>query len=123
MALGRYVRMQNPSLNAVMISGVSTLPEFRHQGLMTEVMQMLVMNAQRRACDIALLSPVVPDLYAQFGFHPLTFALKVTETASEHQEIIETHDAEMLYPVYMKACAEHSCMLFRSHAASGQRSG
>lgn len=113
MALGRRVRMETPSLITVMISGVSTLPAYRHQGLMTEVLTRLNANAKRRGYDVAVLSPVNPDLYLPFGFRPLTHAIRATETAVQHPEIVETDNADILHSIYRKACARHFCMLHR----------
>lgn len=113
MALGRRVLMENPALQTVLISGVSTLPAYRHQGLMTEVMTRMIINAKRRGYDIAALSPVDPDLYKPFGFLPLTHAIRATETAAEHPEVTETADPNVLFPIYKQVCAKHFCMLRR----------
>lgn len=113
MALGRRVRMENPPLKAVMISGVSTLPSYRHQGLMTEVLTRLIVNAKRRGYDLAALSPVDPALYQPFGFMPLTYAIRAAENSSEHPEITETKDPEVLLRIYKIVCAKHFCMLRR----------
>lgn len=113
MALGRRVRMETPSLQTVMISGVSTLPAYRHQGLMTEVLTRLIDNARRRGYDAAALSPVDTNLYLRFGFRPLTYSIRATETGAQHPEIIETEDADVLYHIYKDVCARHFCMLRR----------
>lgn len=116
MALGRRVRLSNPDSSAVLISGVSTLPTHRHQGLMTETVNRLLDNAQRRGYDAALLSPAIPDLYVPFGFRPISFALRVTETAAPHPEIVEiAPDAlEDVYPIYAEISARHLCMVRRT---------
>ena len=115
MSLGRRFQMSNPSFYAVMISGVSTLPEYRHQGLMRETMNRLIDNAKRRGYDIAVLVPALPHLYDPFGFAPLTYATEVTETASAIPEgILLCLGTENLVPIYQNAEKTHRCMMHRT---------
>lgn len=114
MALARRVRTAYPAYPAILISGVSTLPAYRHRGLMTETVNRLLDNAKLRNYDLALLSPAIPDLYVPFGFRPLTYAIKVTEPAAEHPEIAETKNASDLYPAYIHATLQHPFMLRRT---------
>ena len=115
MSLGRRFQMSNPSYRAVMISGVSTMPEYRHRGLMRETMTRLLENARLRGYDIAVLSPAIPHLYDPFEFAPLTYAVEVTETASDlPEDIMVCMGAENLYPIYQKAEKAHRCMMHRT---------
>ena len=116
MALGRAVLTERPGLRAVLIAGVCTLPEFRGQGLMTETMQRLIANAAARGFDLALLSPAIPDLYAPFGFRPLSFAVEATETAAapeELQRVSVVTDLRVPYLLYQIQSVSHPFMLHR----------
>ncbi len=115
MALGRRVRTEVPGMETVLISGVSTLPEFRRQGLMNETMHRLLDNAKARGYELALLSPAIPDLYRPFGFEPLTYAVETTEIAGEDDGIVtEGSSLAMLYRMYWIAAKRHFCMLRRT---------
>ena len=107
MALGRPYPIHKPTLNAVFCAGVSTLPAYRHQGLMTETMTRLIANAKQRGYDCILLSPAIPDLYKPFGFVPLTYAVEVTETAGDDGAVVETKSPELLLPAYEMFASRH----------------
>ena len=107
--------MAEPAYHAVMISGVSTLSEYRHRGLMRETMNRLIENARLRGYDLAVLSPAKPHLYDPFGFVPLTYAAEVTETVSSMPEgILVCMGAENLYPIYARAEQTQRCMMHRT---------
>lgn len=107
MALGRPYPIHKPSLKAVYCAGVSTLPAYRHQGLMTETMTRLIDNARRRNYDCVLLSPAIPDLYKPFGFAPLTYAVEVTEPAGDDSATVETVVPALLLPAYEMFASHH----------------
>ena len=117
MSLSRPVVTGIPTLKAVMISGVSTLPEYRRRGLMTETLTQLLQNAKEQSFDLALLSPAIPDLYVPFGFVPLTYAMRTEETAAtpdELQLITETPDPIRHLVIYLAFARSHPLMLLRN---------
>lgn len=120
MALGRRVRIGAPACEAVLIAGVSTLPDYRHRGLMRETMTRLLQNAIARGYDLALLSPAIEALYAPFGFKPISHAVEVTVQApSAPPERVESISpetprlAERLLPIYRGAMRNHPLMPYR----------
>lgn len=113
MALARAVRTDRPDCTAVMISGVSTHPVFRHSGLMTELMHRLLAGAAARGYALALLSPAIRDLYRPFGFVPLTYAIETTECAEPSDMVVRTDDARRLLAIYRAAAETHPMLLHR----------
>ena len=110
MALGRPFPLQNPDMQGVMISGVCTLPTYRRQGLMTETVSHLLINAEWKGMDLALLSPAIPDLYRSFGFRPLTYAVKAQETAagvSNLRKLLPIVNRKIPQAVYRRYCDSH----------------
>ena len=117
MALGRPVTTKNPTYQAVLIAGVCTLPIYRHQGLMSETLSRLVKNAAAHGFDLAILSPAIPDLYAQYGFHPLTYGMEVEETAAsqeELQDVMPVRDLGLPFLMYQFLSGSHPFLLQRN---------
>ena len=111
MALGRPFLLQNPSLRAIMISGVCTMPLFRRCGLMHENMNRLLQNASEKGFDLAILSPVHPDLYRPFGFKPLSYAVTVRESACETidlRKLLPISNLKVPIAVYQQYCKTHA---------------
>ncbi|MBL2346962.1 GNAT family N-acetyltransferase, partial [Klebsiella pneumoniae] len=54
-------------INAAGIQSVMTHPNFRGQGLMTQLMSKMIEEIDK-TCECALLFTAKPELYASFGF-------------------------------------------------------
>ena len=120
MALGRPVPLDHPSYKTIFIAGVCTLPEYRRQGLMREILTRLLSNAVRQGIELALLSPAIPNLYDAFGFVPLSYALRVEETADgDRLPDAVTPATDLLAPmmVYRAVARRHPLMLARDEKA------
>ena len=71
MALGRPtgIYINGAFWDALLVAGVSTLPDYRRQGLMRRVMTKLIEHAQDSGFACCYLHPVTESLYASLGFH------------------------------------------------------
>ena len=120
MSLGRSVITDLPAYRVILIAGVSTLPEYRRQGLMNETMSLLLANAKDSGFDAAILCPAIPGLYNSLGFRPLSYAIEAEETAANPLELnavaFETNPMSML-PLYRIIAHKHPMMLSRDETA------
>ncbi len=101
MTLGRptQILVEGKQQKALLISGVSTLPEYRGQGLMHCLVRTQVRCAQRDGFSCCYLHPVSETLYAKLGFQNGTDALLIrSDTDRVHSNLIvreESHLAAM----------------------------
>lgn len=72
---------------AMLVAGVSTLPEYRRQGLMHRLMTMLIAHAKDNGFACCYLHPVTESLYASLGFQNGADILTV------HSDLTRLHEA------------------------------
>ncbi len=79
MTLGRRTEIvvEGAIHNALLISGVSTLPEFRGRGLMHKLVSRQIEDAGKKDYSCCYLHPVEESLYASLGFRNGTDALLI----------------------------------------------
>lgn len=120
MALGRSVPLDHPPCKTIFIAGVCTLPDYRRQGLMREILTRLLANAVQQGFELALLSPAIPNLYDAFGFVPLSYALRVEEASDGDRPpegIVPAKDLLAPMMVYRAVARRHPLMLARDEKA------
>ncbi len=74
------------ALQVSMISGVSTLPEYRNKGLMHDVM-LTMLDACSHSELITLIRSNKPDLVRQWGFYPIFYRSDYTLTRDDVKRI------------------------------------
>lgn len=72
---------------SMLVAGVSTLPEYRRQGLMHRLMTMLIAHAKDNGFACCYLHPVTESLYASLGFQNGADILTV------HSDLTRLHEA------------------------------
>lgn len=89
MAQGRPTELfiEHKTVPALLVAGVSTLPEYRNQGLMHSLMNKLIAHAEQSGFSCCYLHPVAESLYASLGF------VNGTEILSVHSDLTRKHKA------------------------------
>lgn len=120
MTLGRDTKIcvQGKVLDALLISGVSTLPEHRGKGLMHALVGRQIEHAKEADFACCYLHPVAESLYAKLGFQNGTYALIVrSETAQPHSyTITEQTDISVMKSVYDALMPRYNGMQLRDKA-------
>lgn len=119
MALGRptEIRTAQKNLPALLVAGVSTLPEYRGQGLMHRLMTLLIEHAKNSGFACCYLHPVKESLYASLGFRNGTDALLIrSDMFRAHQPIAisDTIDIDSMLSVYNTVLETHDGMQIRT---------
>ena len=117
-ALGRptEIMIEGKPFSALLIAGVSTLPEYRKQGLMHRLMTRLVEHAENSGFSCCYLHPVAETLYASLGFQTGADALiAYSDETREHEplELSERFDAADMLSVYHTMQQSHDGMEMR----------
>lgn len=112
MALGRptVIRVKGDDLPALLVAGVSTLPEYRKQGLMHRLMTLLIAHAKDQGFACCYLHPVTESLYASLGFKNGTDALIVhSDETRTHKpfDLSEGFDANNMLFIYHEMQKTH----------------
>lgn len=136
MTLGRptEILVEGKVHKALLISGVSTRPEYRRQGLMNRVMNLQIRHARKSGFSCCYLYPDIETLYASLGFRNGTDALvirsdenrstkplsirmgtDITAMRAVYDAILRTHDGMQL-----REDAEFAAVL-RDYACDGGR--
>ncbi len=118
MAQGRptVIRAEQRDLPALLVAGVSTLPEYRKQGLMHALMTLLIRHAKDAGFSCCYLHPVTESLYASLGFRNGTDILTVHSESDRTHEPFELNAGERwddLLAVYRAALETHDGMQLR----------
>ena len=101
---------------ALLVAGVSTLPEYRGQGLMHKLMTLLTAHAKESGFSCCYLHPVSESLYASLGFQNGADAciIRSDETrAHESFSLSERFDAADMLFVYHALQQTHDGMELR----------
>ena len=118
MALGRptEINVAGRAVPALLVAGVSTVPEFRNKGLMHRLMTMLTDRARAAGFACCYLHPVSETLYASLGFRNGTDALIVrSDETRTHAPFVlsDRFDANDILSVYCEAQRTHDGMQMR----------
>lgn len=121
MTIGRAtrIRVEGRVRDALLISGVSTFPEYRGQGLMHRLLQMQTEHAKDAGFACCYLYPVAESLYASLGFQNGTDTLTVCSDASRTHHVFTLKEGnrwEDLLTVYNAATETHDGMQLRDEA-------
>ena len=121
MTLGRptVVRIENRELPALLVAGVSTLPDYRGRGLMHTLMTQLIAHAREAGFACCYLHPVSESLYASLGFQNGTDALFVqSDETRTHKpfDLSEQLDTSALLSVYHAVQQTHDGLELRDEA-------
>ena len=98
----RDILVDGSELRILGVQNVYVLPEFRGQGLVAPLMQLVVDEGRRRAIATGLLfcKPVVEKVYIRLGWKRLEVQkIFVSSDKGERQERILAHDALFYYPL------------------------
>ena len=104
---------------AMLVAGVSTLPEYRGRGLMHKLMTLLIDHAQSSGFSCCYLHPVSESLYVSLGFRTGTDAKIIhSDDAREHKpfDLREGYSAQEMLAVYHALQASHDGMQMRDEA-------
>lgn len=118
MAQGRptEIFVEEKTVPAMLVAGVSTLPAYRKQGLMHRLMKMLIDHAKNSGFSCCYLHPVTESLYRSLGFQNGTDALIIRSDAMrvhEPFELVEKFDAHDMLSVYDTLQQTHDGMQLR----------
>ena len=118
MAHGRptKIMVEGTGYPALLIAGVSTLPEYRKQGLMHKLMRLLIEHAKNSGFSCCYLHPVAETLYSTLGFRNGTEILIVHSAETRMHEPYETSeqfDANDMLTVYHALQQTHDGMEVR----------
>lgn len=121
MTLGRttQIRVEGKIRNALLISGVSTLPQYRGGGLMHRLVQMQLDDAKAAGFACCYLHPVSETLYQKLGFETGTDALLISsDETREHKPFTLAEGVNLpdLCAVYDAALRTHDGMQQRDAA-------
>lgn len=118
MTLGRpsLIRVGGVNRNALLISGVCTVPQYRGQGLMHKVMEKQIAYAKESGFACCFLYPVSEGLYASLGFQNGT-DMMVIESGNQpdaHSFFVrEGIDLPAMRAVYNAMLKTHDGMVVR----------
>ncbi len=121
MTLGRgtEIRVEGKTHKALLISGVSTLPDYRGNGLMHRLVSMQIEDAKQKGYACCYLHPVAESLYAKLGFQNGTYASLVqsdpNRTHAPYTIRVGT-DAETMRTVYDSLLVRYNGMQLRDKA-------
>lgn len=98
MTLGRPTRIaaEGTTFGALLISGVSTLPAYRGQGLMHTLVSAQIAQAKESGFSCCYLHPVSESLYASLGFRNGTDALLIESDPERRQQRFSIRAGENL---------------------------
>ena len=121
MTLGRETRIlvEGRARRALLISGVTTLPEHRRKGLMHRLVSMQIDDAEAKGFSCCYLHPVEESLYASLGFENGTDALRIKsdpDRAHAPYEIREGTDVASMRTVYDALLPRYNGMQIRDDA-------
>ncbi len=121
MAQGRptEIFVEGKVLPALLVAGVSTLPEYRRQGLMHKLMTLLIDHAKSNGFACCYLHPVTESLYASLGFRNGTDALIAgSDGTRAHEAFVLKEGTEWddLLSVYNAVLNTHDGMQMRDTA-------
>ena len=118
MALGRptMISVRGGFVPALLVAGVSTLPDYRKRGLMHALMTRLIDRAKADGFACCYLHPVSETLYASLGFRNGTDARIVRSDASRENApfmFSDRFDAADALAVYHAVLQSHDGMQLR----------
>lgn len=118
MTLGRptCISIAGETLDALLISGVSTLPEYRGRGLMHGLVGMQIDHAKQNGFSCCYLHPVSESLYTSLGFRNGTDALRIhSDPQRQHAPFLlsEKTDVAAMQAVYDELLLKHDGMQLR----------
>ncbi len=118
MTLGRptEILVEGKVHKALLISGVSTRPEYRKRGLMNLTMHLQIYYARKSGFSCCYLYPDIETLYASLGFRNGTDALVIRSDANRWHALFSLREgAEILAmrAVYDAICKSHDGMQIR----------
>ena len=121
MTLGRETRIlvEGRARRALLISGVTTLPEHRNKGLMHRLVSMQIDDAEAKDFSCCYLHPVEESLYASLGFENGTDALRIKSDPDRTHapyEIRTGTDAVSMRTVYDALLPRYNGMQIRDDA-------
>lgn len=121
MTLGRETKIlvEGQAHRALLISGVSTMPEYRGRGLMHRLVSMQCGDAEAKGYSCCYLHPVEESLYRSLGFQNGADALLiVSDPHREHPtyELREGTDSVSMRTVYDALLPRHNGMQIRDDA-------
>ena len=118
MTLGRAtdICVEGTIRRALLISGVSTVPEYRGKGLMHAIVGKQIGLARESGFSCCYLHPVAESLYVSLGFRNGTDALLIKSDANRTHapyRITETNDLVAMQTVYDALVCTHDGMQIR----------
>lgn len=121
MALGRptEIAVENRIVPAMLVAGVSTLPDYRKQGHMHRLMTLLIDRAKASGFACCYLHPVTESLYASLGFQngtEVTVIRSDTARAGKRFDLKESAAWEDMLSVYQTISETHDGMQLRDRS-------
>ena len=123
--LPAHIRVRDSILRCVLVSGVATLPQYRHQGCMRRGISRFFAEMRALGIPLAVYHPVDFRIYAPLGHYAASDAQLVARNAAAPQPAPpETPVIELsllgapgaLYRCYTQATRAYSMALARSYA-------
>lgn len=95
--------IQGSVLPACYLSGVSTLPSYRHQGYMIALVHQALQEMYRQNIALSMLIPAIPGLYDRFGYR-YAFGLSKTTVRKTGHPLAETlpPDVQRFHEIYTR---------------------
>lgn len=120
--LPNHICVRNTLLSSAMLTGVSTLPEYRGRGCMRRVMSLLVNMLRDRGIVLMPFKPAELEMYYFLGCYPVSSSQYVTLEAGAKRPQGDLTEADIgencaaLYESYMRFSSRYSGSIHRSYA-------
>lgn len=122
-----HIRIRSRILPCLIVSGVATLPEWRHRGYMRAVFSAYAKEMRARGIPLVIYRPVDMAIYEPLGHYAVSDALFFTQEASaspliggpdaaKAEDMPLSGDLSGLYRCYDGFSRGYSCMIARSYA-------
>lgn len=121
-----HIRIRNRILPCLIVSGVATLPEWRHKGYMRAVFSAFAKEMRARGIPLVIYRPVDMAIYEPLGHYAVSDALFFTQAipactpaiaaqAENVQDMSLSADLSGLYRCYSEFARQYSCMIAKSY--------
>ena len=107
--------------SAVMVSGVSTLPDYRKKGYMRELFAFAEKNLQKKGVGMCFLTPANPVYYQGMGYVHITDYLKLENgvlenSVSDYRDLSLLSDSYLLEGCYNSFASRYSGAVIRAES-------
>ena len=118
-----HIKIRSQILPCAIISGVSTHPDYRRQGVAGQVMRFLMHTLRGYGIVLTPHRPQRLETYFPIGHYPVSDSLYVQEdaahacTSDDYAELVDIREnAELLYVCYQRFAQRYSGIIHRSYA-------